>query len=41
MKVIKFIKLFLIVLPIAVMYGLCIAIITILEYIIDKCKVRY
>jgi hypothetical protein len=40
MKVLKFIKLFFIVLPIAVMYGLCIAIITIIEYIIDKAKMK-
>jgi len=40
MKVLKFIKLFFIVLPMAVIYGLCIAIITFFEYIIDKCKIK-
>jgi hypothetical protein len=41
MKVLKFIKLFFIVLPVAIIYGSVIAIITFFEYIIDKCKVKY
>jgi len=41
MKVLKFIKLFFIVLPVAIIYGSIIAMITFLEYIIDKCKIRY
>jgi hypothetical protein len=41
MKVLKFIKLFFIVFPIAIIYGSVIAIITFVEYVIDKCKIRY
>jgi hypothetical protein len=40
MKVIKFIKLFLIVLPIAIIYGTCIALITFIQYVIDKAKMK-
>lgn len=41
MKVLKFIKLFFIVLPIAISYAIVITMITFIEYIIDKCKIRY
>ena len=40
MKVLKFIKLFFIVFPIAIMYGSVIAIITFLEFLIDKSKMK-
>lgn len=40
MKVLKFIKLFFIVFPIAIMYGSVIAIITFLEFLIDKSKIK-
>jgi hypothetical protein len=40
MKVLKFIKLFFIVLPVAIIYGSVIAIITFFEYIIDKAKIK-
>ena len=40
MRVLKFIKLFFIVFPIAIMYGLVIAIITFLEFLIDKSKMK-
>ena len=40
MKIFKLLYLVFILLPVAIIYGSCIAVLTLVEHLIDQCKIR-